>query len=179
MNTTKAKGFTIIEVVLVLAIAGLIFLMVFIALPTLQRNQRDTQRRDDMARMKSQISQYQANNKGAVPPDTVDGCTTAAGSFGEFIDRYMEAGYVATPGSVSPFSDPDGTDYQSARCLAPVTAFGTTAATEFGKGQWKYNAGATCGTTEGTFNTTAVGVRDFAIIMKLEGSGFSCIDSRN
>jgi prepilin-type N-terminal cleavage/methylation domain-containing protein len=36
------KGFTIIEVVLVLAIAALIFLMVFSALPALQRNQRDT-----------------------------------------------------------------------------------------------------------------------------------------
>ena len=31
-------GFTIIEVVLVLAIAGLIFLMVFIALPAIQRS---------------------------------------------------------------------------------------------------------------------------------------------
>ena len=39
-------GFTIIEVVLVLAVAGLIFLMVFIALPTLQRSQRDTQRKN-------------------------------------------------------------------------------------------------------------------------------------
>lgn len=36
-NLTK-KGFTIIEVVLVLAIAGLIFLMVFLALPALQRS---------------------------------------------------------------------------------------------------------------------------------------------
>ena len=35
------KGFTIIEVVLVLAIAGLIFLMVFVALPALQRGQRE------------------------------------------------------------------------------------------------------------------------------------------
>lgn len=33
-NSTK-KGFTIIEVVLVLAVAGLIFLMVFLALPAL------------------------------------------------------------------------------------------------------------------------------------------------
>ena len=50
MNATKnkEKGFTIIEVVLVLAIAGLIFLMVFIARPALQRGQRDTQRRDDV-----------------------------------------------------------------------------------------------------------------------------------
>ena len=33
----RKNGFTIIEVVLVLAIGGLIFLMVFIALPALQQ----------------------------------------------------------------------------------------------------------------------------------------------
>ena len=49
-NTKSKKGFTIIEVVLVLAIAGLIFLMVFVALPALQRSQRDTQRRDERAK---------------------------------------------------------------------------------------------------------------------------------
>ena len=37
-------GFTIIEVVLVLAIAGLIFLIVFLALPQLQQSRRDTQK---------------------------------------------------------------------------------------------------------------------------------------
>ena len=48
-TTTKhRKGFTIIEVVLVLAIAGLIFLMIFIAFPALQRGQRNTQRRRDL-----------------------------------------------------------------------------------------------------------------------------------
>ena len=43
-------GFTIIEVALVLAIAGLIFLVVFLALPALQRSQRDTARRQDVAK---------------------------------------------------------------------------------------------------------------------------------
>jgi prepilin-type N-terminal cleavage/methylation domain-containing protein len=61
------KGFTIIEVVLVLAIAGLIFLMVFIALPALQRGQRDTQRRDDVSRFVSQLSSYATNNRGSLP----------------------------------------------------------------------------------------------------------------
>ena len=55
------SGFTIIEVVLVLAIAGLIFLMVFIALPVLQRSQRDTERRSAVGRVASQIQQYQTN----------------------------------------------------------------------------------------------------------------------
>ena len=63
MKNSK-KGFTIIEVVLVLAIAGLIFLMVFIALPAMQRNQRDTQRRDDYGMLSTAITNYSANNGG-------------------------------------------------------------------------------------------------------------------
>lgn len=63
----KEKGFTIIEVVLVLAIAGLIFLMVFIALPALQRNQRDTARKTDVASVASGVVAYTGNNRGAFP----------------------------------------------------------------------------------------------------------------
>lgn len=64
-NHTKSKrGFTIIEVVLVLAIAGLIFLMVFIALPALQRSQRNTQRRDDYSMLVTAVNSYMASNNG-------------------------------------------------------------------------------------------------------------------
>ena len=63
----KERGFTIIEVVLVLAIAGLIFLMVFIALPALQRNQRDTQRKNDIGRVLTALQSYQSNNRGSIP----------------------------------------------------------------------------------------------------------------
>jgi type IV pilus assembly protein PilA len=63
----KEKGFTIIEVVLVLAIAGLIFLMVFIALPALQRNQRDTARKTDVATVASAVTSYSGNNRGTFP----------------------------------------------------------------------------------------------------------------
>ena len=94
-NKSK-KGFTIIEVVLVLAIAGLIFLMVFIAFPALQRGQRDTQRRDDMARFASQLAQYQANNYSKVPT-TVD-------EWNKFIENYLR-----TNGDV--FADPSGVNY--------------------------------------------------------------------
>ena len=64
------QGFTIIEVVLVLAIAGLIFLMIFIALPALQRSQRDTQRRNDISLLLTKIMNYQTNNRGALPTGT-------------------------------------------------------------------------------------------------------------
>ena len=63
-NINAKQGFTIIEVVLVLAIAGLIFLMVFIAWPALQRSQRDTQRRNDYSMLSTAISNYATNNNG-------------------------------------------------------------------------------------------------------------------
>lgn len=75
------KGFTIIEVVLVLAIAGLIFLMVFIALPALQRSQRDGQRRSDVSSFVSQLTSYSTNNRGSLP-------TTA--NIGSFMTSYMK-----------------------------------------------------------------------------------------
>lgn len=71
MNTRQqTKGFTIIEVVLVLAIAGLIFLMVFTALPALQRSQRDTARKNDVSTVASAVTNYSGNNRGAFPTTT-------------------------------------------------------------------------------------------------------------
>lgn len=61
------KGFTIIEVVLVLAIAGLIFLMVFIALPALQRSQRDSARKNDVSSVASSVTAFSGNNRGKFP----------------------------------------------------------------------------------------------------------------
>lgn len=63
MKKFNGKGFTIIEVVLVLAIAGLIFLMVFIALPALQRSQRDSERKTESSKIISSITSFNSNNK--------------------------------------------------------------------------------------------------------------------
>lgn len=68
----KQRGFTIIEVVLVLAIAALIFLMVFIALPALQRNQRDAARKDVLGKITSAVTTYQSNNRGLQPVKGTD-----------------------------------------------------------------------------------------------------------
>lgn len=63
----NVKGFTIIEVVLVLAIAALIFLMVFLALPALQRSQRDTARKSDVSSVSAAVNSYNSNNRGKTP----------------------------------------------------------------------------------------------------------------
>ena len=41
--------------------------MVFLALPALQRSQRDTQRKSEIASLKAAITQYRTNNKGTLP----------------------------------------------------------------------------------------------------------------
>ena len=61
------KGFTIIEVLIVLAIAGLILLVVFLAVPALQRNQRNTQLRNAVSTIAGGVNEYIANNNGALP----------------------------------------------------------------------------------------------------------------
>ena len=67
MKNINKAGFTIIEVVLVLAIAGLIFLMVFIALPNMQTAQRNSQRRNDYNNLSTQVTDYAVNHNGVYP----------------------------------------------------------------------------------------------------------------
>lgn len=69
--TVKNKnGFTIIEIVLVLAIAGLIFLMVFLALPALQRSQRNQRYKNNLSLVISALQNYRSNNGGRKIPAT-------------------------------------------------------------------------------------------------------------
>lgn len=67
-NTKKSnQGFTIIEVLIVLAIAGLILLIVFLAVPSLQRNSRNTQYKNDAASLLAAASEFTNNNQGTIP----------------------------------------------------------------------------------------------------------------
>jgi prepilin-type N-terminal cleavage/methylation domain-containing protein len=63
----RKEGFTIIEVLIVLAIAGLILLVVFLAVPALQRNARNTSRKEDVASILGGYSEYTNNNNGNLP----------------------------------------------------------------------------------------------------------------
>lgn len=201
-NTAKMRGgdlggFTIIEVVLVLAIAGLIFLMVFIALPALQRSQRDTQRRNDMGALASQITQYQSNNNGRLPKsgegafvkafdETKDDMTmdanwqcskTNPNSATCLIRNYMNA----SGAKENTYRDPDGytyglsiVDFKKDGFQMPTGAFGDT-----GNDKEAYVIHmvqhAKCGDNEDVVESE--GARDYAIVYKLEGSGTYCNDN--
>lgn len=96
-NIKSTKGFTIIEVVLVLAIAALIFLMVFIALPALQRGQRDAGRKNDVSTVTSALQTYLSNNRGRF------GTSLNSATLQKYIDRLSQydATDVEVPGGGS------------------------------------------------------------------------------
>ena len=146
------KGFTIIEVVLVLAIAGLIFLMVFIALPSLQRGQRDTQRKTDLSRALTKVSDYQSNNRNSLPSNWDD-----------FTTRYLKAGGDT-------FVDPSGTDYDFQNPSVGITELTGEFSTE-NQGKIYVNTSATCG-TDG--HVVASGARKVSLRLYLEGGGIAC-----
>jgi prepilin-type N-terminal cleavage/methylation domain-containing protein len=60
----EQKGFTIIEVLIVLAIAGLIMLIVFLAVPALQRNSRNNARNNDAAKVAAAVTECLSNRNG-------------------------------------------------------------------------------------------------------------------
>jgi prepilin-type N-terminal cleavage/methylation domain-containing protein len=61
------KGFTIVETMFVLAIAGLILLIVFMAIPALQRNSRNNIRKQDVTNILQAVSHYELSNSGNFP----------------------------------------------------------------------------------------------------------------
>ena len=81
------KGFTIIEVALVLAIAGLIFLVVFIAWPALQNSQKDTAARQDVNHVVTAVESFKTDNQGT-PPSGTNGATA--------VQTYVNSGGTGT-----------------------------------------------------------------------------------
>lgn len=126
--TKRTEGFTIVEVLIVLAIAGVIMLIVFLAVPALQRNSRNTQRRSDVSRVLGAVAEYEANNAGQLP--------TATGAFNtEFSNANVSLGfytaanvtynYSATARAAVP-ANPTGNDtvtvYNYLKCSSSTAA---------------------------------------------------------
>lgn len=107
------KGFTIIEVVLVLAIAGLIFLMVFVALPALQRNQADTARKNDASIVASAVTTYTGNNRGDFPEDDGD-----LQSYVENLSEFEPSDIDIRDNETLPSADDQIYVYQGKKCVA-------------------------------------------------------------
>jgi prepilin-type N-terminal cleavage/methylation domain-containing protein len=168
----KEKGFTIIEVVLVLAIAGLIFMMVFMALPALQRSQRDTQRKNDISRAITAVSNYTSNNRGTLPANTNAAWAT-------FLGQYLTTTNNDT--FIDPLGAPTGSGATTYTFLSNVNlaspAIGANnnfnATTQ---NNIYFSWGYTC-TTGGAITNVNVGDRKVALRIYLEGGGVYCANN--
>lgn len=84
-----------------LAIAGLIFLMIFIVIPALQRSQRNTQYKNNLSLIIAQLKNYKANNRGMNPPHLgaeIISVGTTKNSNHPFYDYLQKSG--ATEGAI-------------------------------------------------------------------------------
>jgi prepilin-type N-terminal cleavage/methylation domain-containing protein len=61
------RGFTIVETLIVLAIAAVIIIIVLLAVPALQRTTRNTDIKNDAAAVAGAINDYESNNGGTKP----------------------------------------------------------------------------------------------------------------
>ncbi len=157
----RSEGFTIIELLIVLAIAALIILIVLIAVPQLQRNQRNTARQNIAGRIATEINNFAGNNNGTLPLATDSGTS----AFGEgFADRYLDGVDTNDPSTNTPMED-------------LVSAYNIPEPTEDAgqNGSVTYGTGRICNGETST--TTDANTRNFALVVRLEGGAGYCLDN--
>lgn len=123
LNQGNEKGFTIIEVLIVLAIAGLILLIVFLAVPALQRNSRNTQRKNDVSAVLGSVSEYASNNGGKLP--TTKANVTDITNLG-FYDEATEVSLVKASGNVSNTNNSNMVIATNAVCVDGANDYATS-----------------------------------------------------
>jgi prepilin-type N-terminal cleavage/methylation domain-containing protein len=104
-NLKKNKdGFTIIEVMIVLAIAGLIILVVLLAIPALQRNSRNTTIKNDASAIAGAVGEFSSANNGKTPTtiSNTDGKIAVTKTGATEVNGKMQGGTVVTAGATVP-----------------------------------------------------------------------------
>ncbi len=154
LKQSKSSGFTIIEVMIVLGIAAAIMLIVLIAIPQLQRNQRNTARKDVLGRISTEIQNYAGNNNGSIP--------ATAAEFTTFQTRYLS--------NINTNDPKTGTAHTYTLTADPTATTGTT------PGIISYRPGRICNGENST--TTNASQRNFSLQIALEGGAFFCLDNQ-
>jgi prepilin-type N-terminal cleavage/methylation domain-containing protein len=184
LNKNKTQsGFTIIEVMIVLAIAGLILVVVLVAIPQLQRNQRNESRRSVASRIVTEINNYAGNNNGDLPiADTSDADpknlatpNDATGFFGRYLGcTDADPADCSTNINDARTGEPVGTGEDGGDDI--TTEIVTDGGSELGSvaGSIAYATGLICDGEVPVDGST----RNFVFMMRLEGGAALCLDNR-
>ena len=135
--------------------------MVFIALPALQRSQRDAQRKQDVDRMFDATNRWLANNRGRSLSDS------------EFIggmNALRNGGYL---GGEDDFKDPDGHPYTVNWGIVGTVPTERRNSVGTHTAMFRF-AEARC---DGENTISKPGANNFAISIVLEGGGVYCVSN--
>lgn len=165
IKKSREQGFTIIEVMIVLAIAGLIILVVLLAVPAVQRNGRNTAIKNDASALSAGLTEFGTTNSGSMPTSLTQAASVVTFNGG--------AGTTATTAKVQ------GSDVITSQTTATaVTGVAGSIKVVLG---YSCSGGTTGGTpTAPTFTVTTKSARGAAIIYSNELSGklqIVCLDS--
>lgn len=161
MAQYRQRGFTLIEIVLVLAIAGLLLIVVFFAVSGAQRTRRDFQRKQDTGEMVAAVLAWRGNHMDANLDSQAD--------LDDVGNNYLNG------------KDPsEGTPY--------VMRFYGSGAPHLAApppvGEMAYVTEHVCGSDVATSTLVTIdtnwvhGIRQFAVVISLENGTTYCVDHR-
>lgn len=157
---SREEGFTLIEIVIVLAIAAGIMVIVFVAVAGAQAARRDTQRKADVARVRAALELFAGNNAGDYPAAAVTGGVCGGGTAtSTFCNQYLGG---------ANFVDPNGAPYT-------IGADGTMGAAVAGT-TIIYSRNAQC--TANAVAALASSPRRYGVAIFLEQGGSTCSANR-
>lgn len=134
----RTEGFTIIEVLIVLAIAGLILLIVFLAVPALQRNSRNTQKKNDVSKALGAVNEWVSNNSGKVPTSADESSLNTAASLTQGVTiKVVDA---STPANIPAAARDDIVIATQVQCSGSGVMTGALTAIDSSKYQAMVNA---------------------------------------
>ncbi len=109
LKKSNQKGFSIIEVLIVLAIAGLIMLIVFLAVPALRRNSANTGRENDASKISAAVQDCLTNHNGLATSCASVGASTVDVTGMSQLNNptFVAVGAAGTPASLAAGTDTD------------------------------------------------------------------------
>lgn len=172
------RGFTIVEIMIVMAVAGVIMVVVLGAVPQAQRNQRNNSRKALAQRLMSSLENYNANNQGSYPFVGVNGtwvsCNNQSGGGGNCGDWFSQ--YVSN--EKIKISDPSSGNNiainYSNSTANPTPSQWTPGNVYIGVGDVCSSASLAAGQSLGSATS-----KQFAMVVELENTGaWYCTDNR-
>ncbi len=162
------SGFTIVETMIVLAIAGLILAIVLLAVPALQRASQNSNIKSDAEAIASAINNYESNNTGQIPT----GVSIKAGSNQVVVTG---SGSVNSQATVQA-SDTIQFQNSTSGYLAPT--YSTASLMDVSPNHLVIDAGYQCSTTPSAQLTpSASSIAIFYPIVTGSGGGIGCLQA--